>query len=260
MQSSTAHPEIALGSKAGVCYQVAARTVVPSMRVLTKRDWRGTENLPPHGGVIVVTNHLSYFDPLAIGQFLHENGRRPRFLAKASLFDIPVVGRFLRSAGQIPVHREKRTAGDALREACGAIDQGACVVVYPEGTITRDPALWPMVGKTGAVRIALRTGCEIVPVAQWGAQDVLLPYAKLPRILPRKTMRMAAGPAIDLSAFRAGEATPSLLKQATGVVMAALTKLLGDLRGEKPPTALFDPSRSDVPSMGNPFKKARRRR
>jgi 1-acyl-sn-glycerol-3-phosphate acyltransferase len=260
LPSSTAQPEIRLGRQPGACYQIAARTLVPTLRAMTRRDWRGVENLPPEGGVIIVTNHLSYFDPLAIGHFLHDSGRRPRFLAKASLFDIPVVGRFLRSAGQIPVHREKRTAGDALREACSAIDQGACVVVYPEGTITRDPALWPMVGKTGAVRMALRTGCEIVPVAQWGAQDVLMPYAKLPRILPRKTMRMAAGPAVDLSAFRTGDATPSLLKQATGVVMAALTRLLCDLRSESPPASPFDPGKSDVPSMGNPFKKSRRRR
>jgi 1-acyl-sn-glycerol-3-phosphate acyltransferase len=259
LPSSTAQPKIRVRRQPGVCYQIAARTVVPTLRGLTRRDWRGTENLPPEGGVIVVTNHLSYFDPLVIGHFLHDNGRRPRFLAKASLFDIPVVGRFLRSAGQIPVHREKRTAGDALREACAAIDHGECVVVYPEGTITRDPALWPMIGKTGAVRMALRTGCEIVPVAQWGAQDVLMPYAKVPRLLPRKTMRMAAGPAVDLSAFRTHDPTPSLLKQATGVVMAALTKLVGDLRGEKPPTSAFDPSKADVPSMGNPFKKSRGR-
>ncbi|HZC26954.1 MAG TPA: lysophospholipid acyltransferase family protein [Actinopolymorphaceae bacterium] len=246
--------------KTGVCYGVAAAAVVPSMVALTKRDWRGRENVPSQGGVVVVTNHLSYFDPVAIGHFLHALGRPPRFLAKASLFDIPVVGKFLRSAGQIPVHREKRTAVDALHEACLAIDKGECVVVYPEGTITRDPRLWPMIGKTGAVRLALRTGCEIVPVAQWGAQDVLLPYAKLPRLLPRKTMKMAAGPAVDLSAFRGSDTTPSLLKKATTVVMDAITGLLGELRGEEPPAQLFDPTKADLPSMGNPFKKRRQRR
>jgi 1-acyl-sn-glycerol-3-phosphate acyltransferase len=253
-------PKISQAPKAGVCYDLAAAAVIPFMRTLTRREWRGSEHIPAKGGIVAVTNHVSYFDPVAVGHFLHNAGRPPRFLAKASLFNLPVVGRFLRSAGQIPVHREKRTAGDALAEACAAIDQGECVVVYPEGTITRDPALWPMVGKTGAVRIALRTGCDIVPIAQWGAQDVLLPYAKLPRLLPRKIMRMAAGPPVDLSAFRSDQATPSLLKKATVVVMDAITTLLGELRGQEPPNDRFDPSKFDVPSIGNPYKKQIRRR
>ncbi|MEQ4204606.1 lysophospholipid acyltransferase family protein [Actinopolymorpha sp. B17G11] len=251
----TPSPKTLPSPKTGFCYDLAAAAVVPFMRTLTRREWRGTEHIPAKGGIVAVTNHLSYFDPIAIGHFLHTSGRPPRFLAKASLFNIPVVGKFLRSAGQIPVHREKRTAGDALAEACSAIDEGECVVVYPEGTITRDPSLWPMVGKTGAVRIALRTGCEIVPIAQWGAQDVLLPYAKFPRLLPRKTMRMAAGPPVDLSAFRGDQATPSLLKKATVVVMDAITALLAELRGQEAPNDPFDPSKFDVPSIGNPYKK-----
>ena len=248
-------PNSATLPRTGLCYDLAAGVVAPVMKALTKRDWQGTENLPARGGVIVVTNHMSYFDPLAIGHFLHANGRAPRYLAKSSLFDIPVVGPFLRSAGQIPVHREKRTAGDALAAACLAIGEGECVVVYPEGTITRDRQLWPMVGKTGAVRIALRTGCEIVPIGQWGAQDVLLPYAKLPRLLPRKTMRIKAGRPVDLSAFRGVDPTPSLLKKATTAVMDALTGLVGDLRGERPPSAAFDPGKTDMPTIGNPYKR-----
>ncbi len=244
--------------RTGLCYDIAAAVLRPALQVLTKRDWRGVEHIPAEGGVIVVSNHLSYFDPLAIAHFLHDAGRAPRFLAKSSLFEIPLVGPFLRSAGQIPVRRESRTAGDALREACEAItERGECVVVYPEGTITRDPNLWPMVGKTGAVRTALRTGCEIVPVAQWGAQDVLMPYAKLPKLLPRKTMRIVAGPPIDLSAFRGQEMTPSMLKKATALVMGTLTAMVAGLRGETPPAEPFDPSKANLPTTGNPRKRRR---
>ncbi|HEY8457035.1 MAG TPA: lysophospholipid acyltransferase family protein [Actinopolymorphaceae bacterium] len=258
MSSTTAAPV----PNSGLCYDIAAATLVPLMRVLTKRDWRGMEHIPRRGGMLAVTNHVSYFDPIAIGHFLHSAGRSPRFLAKASLFRIPVVGGFLRSAGQIPVERERRTAGDALAEACLAIDRGECVVVYPEGTITRDPDLWPMVGKTGAVRIALRTGCQIVPIAQWGPQEVLMPYAKLPRVLPRKTMRVSAGPPVDLSPFRDGgtNPNPSLLKKATSVVMDAITDLLAELRGQQPPPVRFDPVKYDVPSIGNPYRKRKRKR
>ena len=57
-------------------------------------------------------------------------------------------------------------------------------MIYPEGTLTRDPDLWPMTGKSGAARIALATGCPVIPVGQWGAQEILPPYAKKPRPLP----------------------------------------------------------------------------
>ncbi|MGW0227524.1 lysophospholipid acyltransferase family protein [Actinopolymorpha singaporensis] len=241
--------------RTGRAYDIAAGVIRPTMLAFTRREWRGGEHVPREGGFIAVTNHLSYFDPIALGHFLHEQGRAVRFLAKASLFDVPLVGRFLRSAGQIPVHREKRTAGDALKEACQAVERGECVVVYPEGTITRDPGLWPMVGKTGAVRIALRTGCEIVPIAQWGAQEVLLPYAKVPRLLPRKTMRMQAGPAFDLSAYRDVPFTPTLLKKATNELMDVLTRMVAGLRHEAPPAVRFDPGKTGLPSIGNPYKR-----
>ena len=76
---------------------------------------------------------------------------------------------------------------------------GECVVVYPEGTITRDPDLWPMAGKSGAARIALATGCPVIPIGQWGAQDLLAPYAKKPDLFPRKPVTMKVGDPVDLS-------------------------------------------------------------
>lgn len=243
----------------GLAYRITAAALRRPLLALTKRDWQGGEHVPAEGGVIMVTNHLSYLDPLMFGLFVHEHGRHARYLAKASLFDVPVFGPFLRSAGQIPVHREKRTAGDALTEACEAIERGECILIYPEGTITRDPDLWPMVGKTGAIRVALRTGAEIVPVAQWGAQHVLKPYGKIPKFLPRKTMHVHAGPPVDLSEFRSVEPSPSVLKKATSKVMSAITDLLAGIRGETPPAEPFDPSKRGLPSVGNPNKKAKSR-
>jgi 1-acyl-sn-glycerol-3-phosphate acyltransferase len=242
----------------GVAYRVAESVLRPMFVALTKRDWRGTENVPTEGGAVIVANHLSYVDPIVVGHFLNDQGRAPRFLAKNSLFTIPLLGPFLRSAGQIPVHRERRSAGDALAEACEAIGRGESVLVYPEGTITRDPDLWPMVGKSGAVRIALRTGAPVIPIGHWGAQFLLKPYGKLPRLLPRKTMRVAAGPPLDLSAFRGLELTPALARKATVAVMAAVTGLVAGLRGEQPPAEPFDPTKSGLPTTGNPYKKKRR--
>ena len=71
-----------------------------------------------------------------------------------------------------------------------AVRDGECVVVYPEGTLTRDPDLWPMTGKSGAARIALETGCPVIPVGQWGAHELLPPYSKKPDLFPRKQIVM----------------------------------------------------------------------
>lgn len=243
----------------GAAYRFAEVVAVPLLSLITKRDWRGQEHIPASGGVVIVTNHLSHIDPFIVGHFINNQGRPVRFLAKSSLFTVPVLGPFLRSAGQIPVHRERRTAGDALVEAVGAIDRGEAVLVYPEGTITRDPDQWPMLGKTGAVRIALRTGAPVIPVAQWGAQELLRPYAKVPRLFPRKLMRVLAGPPVDLSAYRDQEITPSLVKKATTQVMHTLTALVGQLRGAQPPAEPFDPGKYGLPATGNPYKRRKPR-
>lgn len=246
--------DIVAKPKPGRGYRAASVALRPLLRMLTKREWSGAENIPTTGGVIVAANHLSHFDPLVLGHFVHDRGRSVRFLAKRSLFDVPVFGRLLSSAGQIPVRRGTRDAGEALRFAEAAIARGECLVIYPEGTITRDPDLWPMPGKNGMTRLALSTGCEIVPVGQWGAHDVLAPYTKVPRLLPRKTMRVAAGPPVDLAEFREGAMTPTVLKAATARVMAAITALLEEVRDAKAPRERFDPAALGLPETGN-FRK-----
>ena len=156
------------------------------VRPVTRRDWRGQDKVPQTGGVVFVVNHISNADPLALGQFLAFSGRWPRFLAKASLFGVPVLGRILRACGQIPVQRQSAKSADALLAAVEAVNQGRAVVIYPEGTITRDPDLWPMAGKTGAARLALRTGCPVIPIGQWGAHELMYgQQIHFPKLLPR---------------------------------------------------------------------------
>ena len=85
----------------------------------------------------------------------------------------------------------------------GSLDckDGACVLFYPESTVTRDPEFWPMMAKTGVARLALATGAPVIPVAHWGAQNVL-PYGSFKlRVIPRKTVKILAGPPVDLSEF-----------------------------------------------------------
>ena len=227
--------------KTGFWFGLVVVIVKPFMLAFTKRDWRGGENLPKSGGVVVVTNHISHFDPVALGHYLYDNGRIPRLLGKASLFKIPVFGRIILNAGMIPVYRGSAEAAHAFTDAVKAVEHGDCVVFYPEGTITRDPDQWPMTGKTGAARVALTTGCPVVPIAQWGPHEVYAPYGHKIRLLPRKTMRLVAGEPVDLSAFQGKPITADLLQKATTVLMHAVAEHLGTLRGETPPATLYDP-------------------
>ena len=225
-------------------YRLAALILRRPMILLTKHEWHGIEHLSVDGsldpGIVAAPNHLSWFDPIVISHFLYDNGRPPRFLAKEPVFRIPVAGRIITGAGQIPVYRETRDATAAVSAAIAAVRAGECVVVYPEGTITRDPDLWPMTAKTGAVRIALATGCPLIPIAHWGAQEVMGPYRKEFRILPRKTMRVAAGPPVDLSDLAGKQSDVAALAEGTRRLIAAITDLEAGLRGEVPPAQPFD--------------------
>ncbi|MEU2248603.1 lysophospholipid acyltransferase family protein [Streptomyces sp. NPDC019224] len=232
----------------GFWYRLAAVIAKPPLVVLFKREWRGMEHVPAEGGFITAVNHNSYLDPLSYGHFQYNTGRVPRFLAKAGLFKAPFVGMMLRGTGQIPVYRETTNALDAFRAAVNAIERGECVCFYPEGTLTRDPAMWPMAGKTGAARVALMTRAPVIPVAQWGANEVMPPYAreKKVRLLPRKTLRVQAGPAVDLSRFYDKEPTPELLREATEVIMRAVTAQLEEIRGQQAPAEPYDHRKARV--------------
>lgn len=226
----------------GFWYRLAAVIAKPPLVVLFKRDWRGMEHIPADGGFITVVNHNSYLDPLSYGHFQYNTGRVPRFLAKAGLFRGAFVGAILRGTGQIPVYRETTNALDAFRAAVDAIERGECVAFYPEGTLTRDPDMWPMTGKTGAARVALLTRAPVIPVAQWGANLVMPPYAEKGRLrlFPRKTLTVVAGPPVDLSRFHGVEPTNEVLHEATEEIMRAITALLEEVRGEKAPDEPYD--------------------
>ncbi|MFI0784048.1 lysophospholipid acyltransferase family protein [Streptomyces lydicus] len=226
----------------GFWYRLAAVICKPPLLVLFKRDWQGMEHIPADGGFITAVNHNSYLDPLSYAHYQYNTGRVPRFLAKAGLFRSGFVGLMMRGTGQIPVYRETTDAATAFRAAVTAIHKGECVAFYPEGTLTRDPELWPMQGKTGAARVALLTKAPVIPVAQWGANDAMPPYAKEKklRLLPRKTLRVKAGPPVDLSAFYDREPTAEVLRAVTDTIMAAVTEQLAQLRGEAAPAEPYD--------------------
>jgi 1-acyl-sn-glycerol-3-phosphate acyltransferase len=228
----------------GLSFRFAVSVLKPPLTVFTRRDWQGSQWLrqeyPPSDGLVVATNHLSWFDPLPMAHLLWDNGRPPRFLGKEAVFKVPLVGQLLLNCGQIPVYRDTDGAADSVRAAVAAVEAGETVVVYPEGTITRDPELWPMSAKTGAARIALLGNVPVVPVAQWGPQRVMRPYVKEFNVLPPKTMHMRVGPPVDLDDLRGREITAALLAQATDRIMDAVTEQLEHIRGESSPPERLD--------------------
>jgi 1-acyl-sn-glycerol-3-phosphate acyltransferase len=213
----------------------------PLIRGIMKLDTGGKENFPRDGGLIVAGNHLSYADWPAMALFSYWAGHYPVFTIKSPVFDVKIIGSLLRKFGQLPVHRGRADAALVLNEAEQRISRGACVIFYPEGTASRDPDHWPMVARTGVARLALTTGVPVIPVACWGAQ-VILPYGdKRPRLFPRKTVKIVAGPPVDLSAYQDKPLTSATLREATNAIMADVTRLLAGLRGEDPPAVPYDP-------------------
>lgn len=175
-------------------------------------------------------NHISYLDPLTNGDAVVRAGRRPRFLAKEDLFRVPIVGRALRGAGQIPVSRGARDRS-SLDKAVAALGRGEVIVVYPEGTVTKREDGLPMEGKTGTVRLALQTGAPVIPMASWGSQAVWQKSGKGSLKLGRPIWTTVGEP-LELPAAPEGE--QPALRELTAQVMEVITRLVIDLRDRYP--------------------------
>lgn len=222
-----------------------AAVIVPAVGVLAKIEIEGAEHVPETGAYVLAPNHYSEVDPLIVAAALWRLGRAPRFMAKESLFHVPVLGWALRATGMVPVARSSSSA--AARQTLDASEQlvehGRGVIVYPEGTLTRDPDMWPMRGKTGAVRLALEADIPVIPMAHWGTQAIMARYAKKINLWPpRKRVRVVFGPAVDLADVTGKQLTPAVLTEATTRVMNDITLLLEQLRGEKGPAVRWNPS------------------
>lgn len=217
--------------------------IVPAVGLLAKIEIEGEENLPEDGPFVLAPNHYSEIDPLIVAVAVWRLGRAPRFMAKESLFRVPVLGWALRATGMIPVARASTAAAakQALDTATHLADRRAGVIVYPEGTLTRDPDLWPMRGKTGAARLALVGGIPLIPSAQWGAERILPRYGKLSLWPLRKRVRFVIGAPIDTAEYADRSAHPAAQTELTGRVMDEVAELLSGLRDEPAPEKRWEP-------------------
>lgn len=190
--------------------------------------------------VVLASNHIGTFDPVALVAAARVRGVAPTMLAAAGLFRVPVVGSVLRACGHIPVDRRSAAVADVLHDAQAALARGAVVALYPEGRIGLDPGMWPERGKTGVARLAMRCGATVVPVAQWGAHEVVayagvgaMVWGVLRALARRPVIRVHFGPPVDLSDLPVDGRGSALraTERILDAVTAGLVLVRGDERG-----------------------------
>ncbi|HVH22054.1 MAG TPA: lysophospholipid acyltransferase family protein [Pseudonocardia sp.] len=211
----------------------------PTGWLVGRSRFAGLEHIPAEGGVLLVANHVSHLDPIFSGLAVDKAGRVPRFLAKHSLWRVPLLRQALLGSEQIPVYRNSADAQQSLRDAVAALENGRAVIIYPEGTITRDPDGWPMQGRTGAARLALSTTVAVVPMVHWGTREVLDGYRGRFRPLPRKPITVRCGAPVDLSAYRGRPIDAGLLREVTDLVLSRVRDLLAEVREQPAPAGFY---------------------
>jgi 1-acyl-sn-glycerol-3-phosphate acyltransferase len=235
---------VAKREKGGFWVGVAAVIVYPLSGLLGGRKYLHGDRIPRQGSALLVMNHISHLDPIYDAVFTHRNGRVPHFLAKHSLWNIPFAGMILRGTKQIPVYRGTSDAQQSLRAAHEALADGQVVVIYPEGTITKDPESWPMNSRTGVARLALQHDGPVIPIARWGTVDIYDHYKKRFRPFPRKTVTYLVGEPIDLSQFKEREESLTVLREVTDLLMNRVKELLAEVRGQQAPEGFYGPRKA----------------
>ncbi|MFE7623784.1 lysophospholipid acyltransferase family protein [Streptomyces sp. NPDC057509] len=197
----------------------------PLLRLLFRPVIEGAEHIPDDGAAIVAGNHLSFSDHFLMPSIIK---RRITFLAKAEYFTGPgVKGRltaaFFRSAGQIPVDRSGKEAGQAaIREGLGVLGRGELLGIYPEGTRSHDGRLYK--GKVGVAVMAIRAQVPVVPCAMVGTFEIQPPGKVLPRI---KQVTIRFGEPLDFSRYAGLENQKAAVRAVTDEIMYAILGLSG---------------------------------
>ncbi|MGH8962484.1 MAG: lysophospholipid acyltransferase family protein [Jatrophihabitantaceae bacterium] len=233
--------------RAGFWIRLCVVILYPLDALLFRIRWHNLDRMTPpdQGGVIIALNHLSHVDTVLMARFVWQSGRVPRFMVKAGMFSQPVVGRILRGAEQIPVRRGTEDAARSLGEAVSALAHGEAVVIYPEGTTTKDPDNWPMLAKTGIARLVLLSpDTPVIPVGQWGAQK--RQGMSLERFVRRRTAQASVGRPVDLRRFRGAKPTTQTLREITDTIMREVRDEVALLRRDPAPTEFFRPDRTYV--------------
>jgi len=210
-----------MGRDVGQLYRPARTVLEPLFSFLWDWQVEGLDRIPATGGAIVAPNHLSAFDHFAVGAVMP---RRITYVGKAEYLDRWTTRYLFPALGMIPIDRGGGSAADrALAKASELLDAGELFGIYPEGTRSRDGHLHR--GHTGCARLALRTGCPIIPVGLQGTLEVQPPDQRLPR--PFRTIRVRVGEPVDVTRYLDRPDDHLVLRQITDEVMYEIRELSG---------------------------------
>jgi 1-acyl-sn-glycerol-3-phosphate acyltransferase len=237
------------GRTGAILYTVLATLIgattafVSRLEIERQRGRREAARTLPPGPIIVISNHTSYADGVLLALACRRMGRSLRLLATSGVFNTPLLGTVARKLGFIKVKRGAADAAASLDEAAEALSNGEAIGIFPEGRLTRDPMMWPERAKTGSVRLALRTGAPIVPVAMVGAHRVIgrrrLVPTLIANVVRRPKVETRIGESIDIRELMnigaSTEPTNEEVRLAADLVMGKLVAVVAELRGESAP-------------------------
>lgn len=206
-------------------YPGAELVLRPMLGVGLRWTIAGSEHIPASGPVILAANHISYMDPLALGYVASRRHRRARFLAKAELFNTPVLGTLLRNGRQIPVLRNTPDAAHALAGGLDALANGECVAIFPEGTLSDDGN--PMAGHTGVARLAAFSGVPVVPVGLWGTHCAWPQHRRVPSVGRSPVVAIVGSPLTVSEVEDVHDATDRIMAAICACVATARTRMGG---------------------------------
>jgi 1-acyl-sn-glycerol-3-phosphate acyltransferase len=207
--------------EAGQLYDVAKFVITPLFNFAFRLEVEGLENVPPTGGAIMAPNHISVIDSFVLPAVLP---RRITYVGKAEYMDSWKTKYLFPALGMIPIDRGGGSKSEgALIAATKVLERGELFGIYPEGTRSRDGKLHK--GHTGVARLALGTGCPIVPVGIQGTLEIQPPEAKAPK--PFTYARIRIGKPIDVRRYQDRASDHLILRQITDELMYEIRELCG---------------------------------
>ena len=214
-----------LGVEGRVKYRVSRTLAGPFLHVLWRPQITGGEHIPPSGGAILASNHLSLVDSIFLPLLL---ARPVTFAAKSEYFTgtslgARAAGLYMRATKQLPIERTgARAAQETLNAALGLLKAGELFGIYPEGTRSPDGRLYR--GRTGVGYLALTSGLPVIPVAMIGTDRVLPPGHSIPT-LHRVGIRV--GKPLTFDGYADGRPAAQARRAITDEVMEAIRELSG---------------------------------
>jgi 1-acyl-sn-glycerol-3-phosphate acyltransferase len=235
----------------GRFYPVAKAVLRPATSALWRIRVEGRDNVPATGGALIAANHISFLDSVFLMAVLP---RRITFVGKAEYLDDWKTKHLFPNVGMIPIDRSGGDASKgALDAAAGVLARDELFGIFPEGTRSRSGVLYK--GRTGVARLALQTGCPIIPAGIVGTDAIQPPDAKLPKLFKRCSITF--GRPLDLSRFAGNEHDPRVARQITDELMFEIRELTGqtyvdEYAGKPTKVTRIDPGPPPIPAITLP--------